>query len=50
MRVPKLELGRTAVRRIHDQVHDQDNVHFKTQVCTVFVERESVADLRDRNG
>ena len=49
MRVPKLELGRTAVRRIHDQVHDQDNVHFKTQVCTVFVERESVADLRDRN-
>ena len=46
MRVPKLELGRVAVRRLHDQIHDQDNTHIKTQVCTVFVERESVADLR----
>ena len=49
LRVPKLELGRTAVRRLHDQIHDQDNTHIKTQMCTTFIERESVRDLRDRN-
>ena len=32
-----------------DQIHDQDNTHIKTQMCTTFIERESVRDLRDRN-
>jgi len=45
MRVPKLELGRAAVRRLNDVIRDQDDIKIKVQMCTQFVERESVRDL-----
>lgn len=45
LRVPKLELGRAAVRRLRDVIQDGDNIHIKTQICTTFVERDSVSDL-----
>lgn len=47
MRVPKLELGRAAVRRLRDVIQDGDKIHIKTQICTTFVERDSVLDLTE---
>ncbi len=47
LRVPKQEMGRTAVRRLRDIIHDHDELKLKTQVCTEFVERSSVRDIRN---
>ena len=31
-------------------INGTDKIKTKTQVCTIFVERDSVRDLKDRNG
>ena len=46
LRVPKQEMGRIAVRRLRDMIRDGDGLHLKTQVCTDFIERNSVRDLK----
>lgn len=47
LRVPKQEMGRTAVRRLRDIIQDNnDALRLKVQVCTQFIERESVKSLR----
>ena len=46
LRVPKQEIGRVAVRRLRDMIQDKNDIHLKTQVCTQFIERESVKSLR----
>ncbi|MDO4344801.1 MAG: LacI family DNA-binding transcriptional regulator [Eubacteriales bacterium] len=45
LRVPKHEMGRLAVRRLRDIMQDNNQVKVKTQVCTQFIERESVRDM-----
>lgn len=45
LRVPKQEMGRTAVRRLRNMIQDADDLHLKMQVCTEFVERQSVRRL-----
>lgn len=45
LRVPKQEMGRIAVRRLRDMIKDNDDVKLKIQVCTQFIERESVKRL-----
>lgn len=45
IRVPKQEMGRAAVRRLRDIIHDNDGVRMKLQVGTLFVERESVREI-----
>lgn len=47
VRVPKQEMGKMAVRRLRDMMQDGEgsNLHLKTQVCTEFVERDSVRDI-----
>lgn len=45
LRVPKQELGRTAVRRLCNMIKDKDNLKLKIQVCTEFIERDSVRNL-----
>lgn len=45
LRVPKQEIGRLAVRKIIDMIKGNDNVHVKIQVCTEFIERDSVRDI-----
>jgi LacI family transcriptional regulator len=47
VRVPKQEMGKMAVRRLRDMMQDGEgsNLHLKTQVCTEFVERDSVLDI-----
>lgn len=42
LRVPKQEMGRIAVRRLRDILQDNDSLRLKTQVCTQFIERDSV--------
>ncbi|MDD3796109.1 MAG: LacI family DNA-binding transcriptional regulator [Lachnospiraceae bacterium] len=42
LRVPKQEMGRIAVRRLRDIIKDNDGLKLKTQVCTQFIERDSV--------
>ena len=42
LRVPKQEMGRSAVRRLCAIIEDNDDVRFKIQVCTQFIERDSV--------
>ena len=46
LRVPKQDMGRVAVRRLRDMIRDGNSLHLKTQVCTDFVERESVREYR----
>lgn len=46
LRVPKQEMGRLAVRKLIDVINGNAPIKTKTQVCTVFVERNSVKDLR----
>ncbi len=48
LRVPKQEMGRIAVRRLRDKIQNKDNVNIKMQMCTQFIERESVQDLTKR--
>jgi LacI family transcriptional regulator len=45
MRVPKQEMGRLAVRKVIDMLHSSEDVCTKLQVCTKFIERESVKKL-----
>jgi len=42
IRVPKQEIGRAAVRRIRDMLSSPESAPLKIQVCTEFIERESV--------
>lgn len=46
IRVFKEEMGREAVRRLLYKLDNKEKVHFKIQVCTELVERESVLELR----
>lgn len=46
LRVPKQEMGRLAVRRLRDMLQDNDDLKLKIQVCTQFIERESVRRLQ----
>ncbi|MCR4843198.1 MAG: LacI family DNA-binding transcriptional regulator, partial [Eubacterium sp.] len=48
IRVPKQEMGELAVRRIKEMVKGRQLCKIKTQVCTDFVERDSVFDLRKK--
>ncbi len=45
LRVPKQEMGRLAVRKLIDMVKREDDVRSKIQVCTEFIERDSVKKL-----
>ncbi len=45
LRVPKEEMGRLAVRKVIDMVNNKENIRSKIQVCTEFVERDSVKEL-----
>lgn len=45
LRVPKQEMGRVAVRRLRDIIQDKDSLKLKIQVCTQFIERDSVKAL-----
>ncbi len=42
LRVPKQEMGRLAVRRMIELIKNNDGIKTKIQVCTEFVERDSV--------
>lgn len=45
LRVPKQEMGKLAVRRVIDMIKkDDDQVNTKIQVCTKFIERNSVCE------
>lgn len=44
IRVPKQDIGKVAVRRLRDMITDNSTLHVKTQVCTEFVERDSVRE------
>ena len=44
LRVPKQDMGRVAVRRLRDMMKDTAGLHLKTQVCTEFIERQSVRE------
>jgi LacI family transcriptional regulator len=46
LRVPKQEMGRLAVRKLIDMVKREDDILTKVQVCTEFVERDSVLKLK----
>ena len=46
LRVPKQDMGRVAVRRLRDMMKDAPGLRLKTQVCTEFVERQSVREMR----
>lgn len=45
IRVFKQEMGQLAVRRLHDVIKDANGIKSKIQICTEFVERDSVKDL-----
>ncbi len=45
LRVPKQEMGRIAVRKIIDMIRKEDEVRTKTQICTDFIERDSVKTI-----
>lgn len=46
--VPKIELGRMAVRLLLDKIDSSVRAPLKTQICTTFIERESVRALTSR--
>ncbi len=46
LRVPNQEMGKLAVRRIVDIIRKRDDIVAKIQVCTKFVIRETVKDLK----
>ncbi len=50
IRVPKQEMGQLAVRRVVEMMRDDNKIKTKIQVCTSFVERESVCELKKRGG
>jgi LacI family transcriptional regulator len=45
IRVFKQEMGQLAVRRLRDVIRDGNKIKTKIQVCTEFMERDSVKDL-----
>ena len=45
IKVFKYEMGQIAVRRLIEVMKDGGKINTKTQVCTEFVERDSVIDL-----
>ncbi|HIT91268.1 MAG TPA: LacI family DNA-binding transcriptional regulator [Candidatus Merdenecus merdavium] len=45
IRVSKQEMGQLAVRRLHDLIQKKGEAKTKLQVCTQFVERDSVKDM-----
>ena len=45
LRVPKQEIGRFAVRRLREMMQEPESPKLKIQVCTQFIERESVRSL-----
>lgn len=45
IRVFKQEMGQLAVRRLRDVIRDANGIKTKIQICTEFVERDSVKDL-----
>lgn len=45
LRVPKQEMGRLAIKKLLEVMEENIKIKTKTQVCTLFVERESVKDL-----
>lgn len=45
IRVFKQEMGRMAVRRLIDVIRNGNGIKTKTQICTEFIERDSVKDL-----
>lgn len=45
LRVPKQEMGRLSVRKIIDMMEKNENVRTKIQVCTEFIERDSVRNM-----
>ena len=46
IKVFKYEMGQLAVRRVIELMKNGGNINTKIQICTEFVERDSVADLR----
>lgn len=44
--VYKQEMGETAVRELLFSIENKNKIHLKIQVCTDFVERDSVCDFR----
>ena len=46
IRVSKQEMGMTAVRRIHEMIKNPGRSKLKISVCTEFVERESVREIK----
>ena len=46
IKVFKYEMGQLAVRRVIELMKNGGKINTKTQICTEFVERDSVADLR----
>ena len=45
LRVPKQEMGRAVVRRLRNILKDNDGIKIKMQMCTQFIERESVKKI-----
>jgi Transcriptional regulators len=45
IRVFKQEMGQTAVKRLIDKMKSDSNISTKIQICTEFIERDSVKDL-----
>lgn len=45
LRVPNQEMGRLAVRRVVELIQNPSNVVTKTQVCTSFIERQTVQEI-----
>ena len=46
IKVFKYEMGQLAVKRLIELMKSGSKINTKTQVCTEFVERDSVADIR----
>lgn len=49
LRVPKQEMGRLAVREIIEMIQGKKPTKTKIQICTEFMERDSVYNLNERN-
>jgi LacI family transcriptional regulator len=45
LKVPKQEMGQLAVRKIIEMTKGSDNIRTKIQVCTEFIERDSVKKI-----
>lgn len=46
LRVPKQEMGRLAVRRIVEMMQERSKAKTKIQICTEFIERDSVLERK----